>query len=193
LLIGARETRVLRLTLGLEASVEVEEVEQAEVGREMLVDLIDLCSFRTGARGCRDEAITFTLTTGVVLGRGARETRAVDRPMVAAAAVGTTDARLFLLFAKVADETVEADEDEDEEEAEDPRVCLLFASTVGVTVEVALVTFFSTGIVATLFSTGTTTIAAASAWIAWILVASASACMEARTNSTSTSNDGVNV
>jgi hypothetical protein len=187
LLIGARETRVLRLTLGLEASVEVEEVEQAEVGRVMLVDLIDLCSFRTGARGCRDEAITFTLTTGVVLGRGARETRAVDRPMVAAAAVGTTDARLFLLFAKVADETVEADEDEDEEEAEDPRVCLLFASMAGVTVEVALVTFFSTGIVATLFS-AETTIAAASAW-----VLTASACMEARTNSTSTSNDGVNV
>lgn len=61
LLIGAKETRVLRLTLGLEASVEVEEVEQAEVGREMLVDLIDLWSlFRTGARGCRgddDEAM----------------------------------------------------------------------------------------------------------------------------------------
>lgn len=192
----------MRLTLGLEASVEVEEVEQAEVGREMLVDLIDLCSFRTGARGCRDEAMTFTLTTGVVLGRGARETRAVDRPTVVAEGVGTTDLRLLLLFAVEADETVpvevgetvDADDDAREEGAEtDPRVCRLCASVAGATAEVALVAFFSTGIVATLFSAGTTAIAAASAWIAWILVASASACMEARTNSTSTSNDGVNV
>jgi len=116
--------------------------------------------------------------------------------MVAAAAVGTTDIRLFLLFTKVADETVETDEEEEEEEeeeAEDRRVCRLFASTAEVAVEVALVAFFSTGIVATLFSAATTAIAAASAWIAWILVASASACMEARTDSTSTSNDGVKV
>jgi hypothetical protein len=192
LLIGARETRVLRLTLGLEASVEVEEVEQAEVGREMLVDLIDLCSFRTGARGCRDEAITFTLTTGVVLGRGARETRAVDRPTEVAEGMGTTDLRLLLLMvlAIEVDETVDADDDEREEGAEtDPRVCLLFASMAGATAEVALVAFFSTGMVATLSSAGTA-IAAASAWI---LMASASACMEARTNSTSTSNDSVKV